>query len=85
MIPRPMSQKNTEFAPLSPIYGQHTGFRARWQWGLCLGTRGLSRFWAKIPKKRIRGPVEAVSVKYSGDLKVAHGDSATDEPKKSGF
>ena len=46
---------------------------------------GLGRFWAKIPKNRIWGPVEAVSAKFSGDLKVAHGDSATDEPKKSGF
>ena len=40
---------------------------------------------AKIPKKRVRGPVEAVSGKFSGDLKVARGVSATDEPKKSGF
>ena len=39
----------------------------------------------KIPENRIWGPVEAVSSKFSGDLKVAHGDSATDEPKKSGF
>ena len=37
---------------------------------------------AKIPKNRVWGPVEAVSVKFSGDLKGAHGDSATDEPKK---
>ena len=40
---------------------------------------------AKIPKNRAWGPVEAVSAKFSGDLKVAHGDSATDEPKKSEF
>ena len=85
VIPQPMSQKDPDFEPLSPIYGQNTGLRARWQWGLCLGTRGLSRFWAKIPKKRIWGPVEAVLAKFSGDLKVAHGDSATDGPKKSGF
>ena len=39
----------------------------------------------KMPKNRIWGPVEAVSANFSGDLKVAHGDSATDEPKKSGF
>ena len=39
----------------------------------------------KIPKNRIWGPVEAVSGKFSGDLKVVHGVSATDEPKKSGF
>ena len=39
----------------------------------------------KMPKNRIRGPVEAVSGKFSGDLKVARGVSATDEPKKSGF
>ena len=37
---------------------------------------------AKNPKNRIWGPIEAVSAKFSGDLKVAHGDSATDEPKK---
>ena len=49
------------------------------------GGAGLSRFWAKIPKNRVWGPVEAVSAKFSGDLKVAHGDSATDEAKKSGF
>ena len=40
---------------------------------------------AKIPKNRVWGPVEAVSAKFSGDLKVARGVSATDEPKKSGF
>ena len=40
---------------------------------------------AKIPKNRVWGPVEAVSAKFSGDLKVAHGDSAADEPNKSGF
>ena len=39
----------------------------------------------KMPKNRIRGPVEAVLANFSGDLKVARGDSATDEPKKSGF
>ena len=40
---------------------------------------------AKMPKNRVWGPVEAVSGKFPGDLKVAHGDSAADEPKKSGF
>ena len=39
----------------------------------------------KIPKNRIWGPVEGILVKVSGDLKVAHGDSATDEPKKPDF
>ena len=39
----------------------------------------------KMPKNRIWGPGEAISAKFSGNLKVAHGDSATDEPKKSGF
>ena len=39
----------------------------------------------KMPKNRIWGPEEAVPANLSGDLKVAHGDSATDEPKKSGF
>ena len=39
----------------------------------------------KMPKNRVWGPVEAVSGKFSADLKVVHGDSATDEPKKSGF
>ena len=40
---------------------------------------------AKIPKNRVWGPVEAVSAKVSGDLKVAHGDSATVEPKNPDF
>ena len=80
-----MSQKNPDFEPLGPSYVENTGSRARRQWGLCLGTRGLSRFRAKIPKNRVWGPAEAVSGKFSGDLKVAHGDSATDEPTKSGF
>ena len=39
--------------------------------------------WPKIQKKWIWGPLEAIPAKFSGDLKVAHGDSATDEPKKS--
>ena len=39
----------------------------------------------KSQKNRVWGPVEAVSANFSGDLKVAHGDSAADEPKKSGF
>ena len=56
----------------------------------CLGVRAFVFFSGtpkrpKIPKNRIWGPVEAVSVKFSGDLKVACGVSATDEPKKSGF
>ena len=70
---------------MGPIYVPNTGSRARWQWGLCLVTWGLSRFSAKISKNRVWGPVEAVSAKFSGDLKVAHGDSATDGPNKSGF
>ena len=58
-------------------------------WGF-LGVRALVFFSgatkrAKNTKNRIWGPVEAVSAKFSGDLKVAHGDSATDEPKKSRF
>ena len=85
VIPQPMSQKNPDFGPLGPIYDQNTGSRVRWQWGLCLVTWGLSRFSAKISKNRVWGPVEAVSAKFSGDLKVARGDSATYEPKKSGF
>ena len=85
VIPQPMSQKNPDFEPLSPSYVENTGSRARRRWGVCLVTRGLSRFRAQIPKNRVWGPVEAVSAKFSGDLKVAHGDSATDEPKKSGF
>ena len=39
----------------------------------------------KMPKNQICGPVEAVSGKFFGNLKVARGVSATDEPKKSGF
>ena len=55
-----------------------------------LGVRGTCVFSGtpkrpKIPKNRIWGTVEAVSGKFSGDLKVARGVSATDEPKKSGF
>ena len=55
-----------------------------------LGVRGTCVFSgtphrSKMPKNRIWGPVEAVSGKFSGDLKVARGVSATDEPKKSGF
>ena len=37
---------------------------------------------AKIPNNLVWGPIEAVSANFSGDLKVAYGDSATDEPKK---
>ena len=55
-----------------------------------LGVRALVFFskttkGAKNPKNRVWGPVEAVSANFSGDLKVVHGDSATDEPKKSRF
>ena len=55
-----------------------------------LGVRGTCVFSgtpkrAKIPKNRVWGPVEAVSANFSDDLKDADGDSATDEPKKSGF
>ena len=88
VIPQPMGQKNPGFEPLSPIYGQNTGLRARWQWGLCLVTYQGGRFraiWGENPKNRLWGPVEAVSAKFSGDIKVAHGDSATDEPKKFSF
>ena len=58
-------------------------------WGV-LGVRGTCVFsgtpkQAKTPKNRVWGPVEAVSANFSGGLKVAHGDSATDEPKKSRF
>ena len=52
------------------------------------GGWGLSRFWAiwgENPKNWLWGPVEAVSAKFSCDIKVVHGDSATDEPKKSRF
>ena len=52
-----------------------------------LGVRALVFFSGtpRQPKNRIWGPVEAVSAKFSGDLKVVHGDSAADEPKKSRF
>ena len=52
------------------------------------GVWGLSHFraiWGENPKNRLWGPVEAVSAKFSGDIKVVHGDSATDEPKKFSF
>ena len=38
-----------------------------------------------MAKNQIWGPVEAVLANFFGDMEVAHGDSATDEPKKSGF
>ena len=55
-----------------------------------LGVRGTGVFSGtpqrpKIPKNQVWGPVEAVSAKFSDDLKVVHGVSATDEPKKSGL
>ena len=50
-----------------------------------LGVLGVTTKRAKFPKNRVWGPVEAVLANFSGDLKVAHGDSATDEPKKSTF
>ena len=56
-----------------------------------LGFLGSGHFFSgtpkrpKMPKNRIWGPVEAVSGKFSRDLKVARGVSATDEPKKTGF
>ena len=58
-------------------------------WGV-LGVQALVFFGGpqngpKSQKNRVWGPVEAVSGKFSGDLKVTHGDSATDEPKKSRF
>ena len=49
---------------------------------------GLNHFgaiWGENPKNRLWGPVGAVSAKFSGDKKVAHGDSTTDEPKKIRF
>ena len=38
VTPQPMSQKNPDFEPLSPIYGQNTDSGARWRYGLCLVT-----------------------------------------------
>ena len=58
-------------------------FRAFWGSGARVFSGSPQR--PKIPKNRIWGPVEAVSGKFSGDLKVARGDSATDAPKKSRF
>ena len=45
----------------------------------------FGRFVVKIQKKWLLGPVEAVSAKFSSNIKVVHGDSATDEPKKTDF
>ena len=59
-------------------------FGAFWGSGALVFFRGPHN-GPKIPKNRVWGPVEAVSAKFSGELKVARGDSATDEPKKSGF
>ena len=55
-----------------------------------MGVRGTCVFSGtpprpKMPKHQIWGSVEAVSGKFSGDLQVAHGDSATDEPKNLDF
>ena len=80
-----MSQKNPDFEPLSPMYDQNTGVSRALAVGRMPSNPRTLPFLAKIPKNRIWGPVEAVSAKFSGDLKVAHGDSATDEPKKSRF
>ena len=85
VIPQPVSQKNQDFELLSPIYGQNTGFLRALAVGLMPSNLRTWPFLAKITKNRVWGPVEAVSAKFSGDLKVAHGDSATDEPKKSRF
>ena len=58
-------------------------FRAFWGSGqLCFS--GTPKR-AKIPKNRVWGPVEAVSAKFSHNLKVAHGDSAANEPKTPDF
>ena len=84
VFPQPMSQKNPDFEPLSPSYVENTVSRAP-AVGRMPSNPRTQPFSAKIPKNWVRGPVEAVSAKFSGDLKVAHGDSATDEPKKSGF
>ena len=54
-----MSQKNPDFEPLCPIYGQNTGFRARVAVGPMPSNLpgGLSRFRAiwgeKSPKKKV--------------------------------
>ena len=55
-----------------------------------LGVRGTCVFSGtphrpKMPKNLIWGPVEAVSGKFYGDIKVVHGVSATDEPKNRDF
>ena len=81
VIPQPLSQKNPDIEPLSLHYVQSTGSRAP-AVGLMPSNLRTQLFWDKIPKNRVRGPVEAVSAKFFGDLKVVHGDSATDEPKK---
>ena len=50
------------------------------------GIWGLSRvyaIWGENPRNRLWGPVEAVSAKFSGHVKVARGDSTTDETKKN--
>ena len=85
VFPQPMSQKNPDFEPLSMSYVENTGLRARRWWGVCLLPCGLSRFWPKSQRNRGWGPVEAVSAKFSGDLIVARGDFATDEPKNPDF
>ena len=82
VFPQPMSQKNPYFEPLSPSYVENTGLRAP-AVGRMPSNLRTRPFLAKIPKHWVWGPVEVVSAKFTGDLKVAHGDSATDEPDAS--
>ena len=59
VIPQPMSQKNRDFEPVGPIYGQNTVLRARWQWALCLVTyQGDLAVFGRVgvkydPKKKV--------------------------------
>ena len=68
-----------------PHFGGVSIFFAFWGvlgvWGTCVFSGTPKR--AKIPKNRVWGTVEAVSVNFLGGLIGAHGDSATDELKKN--
>ena len=79
-----MGGTGTKVSMKRPQFGVFWRFLAFWGSGALVFFHGPHN-GQKSQKNRVWGPVEAVSANFSGDLIVAHGDSATDEPKKSGF
>ena len=75
---QPVSKKLFDFGSMGRRYGRAKKNKGGGVRGTCVFLGTPKR--PKMPKNRIWGPVEAVSGKFSGDLKLAHGDSATDEP-----